>query len=52
MQDMVGLGNALAFSKTLYDDYRERFKASPVLKRKFAANHISRKAERGWFEYK
>ncbi|KPK96745.1 MAG: hypothetical protein AMJ95_12465 [Omnitrophica WOR_2 bacterium SM23_72] len=52
MQDLVGLDNALAVSNVLYEEYGERFKPSPVLKRKVAANHIGRKVKKGWFDYK
>lgn len=51
LQDLVGLDNALAVSNILYEEYGERFKPSPVLKRKVAANHIGRKVKRGWFDY-
>jgi 3-hydroxybutyryl-CoA dehydrogenase len=52
MQDLVGLDNALAVSNILYEEYGERFKPSPLLKRKVAAKHIGRKAKRGWFDYR
>ncbi len=52
MQDIVGLDNALAVSNILHDEYGERFKPSPVLKRKVAANHIGRKVKKGWFDYR
>jgi 3-hydroxybutyryl-CoA dehydrogenase len=52
MQDLVGLDNALAVSNVLYEEYGERFKPSPVLKRKVAANHIGRKVKKGWFDYR
>lgn len=51
MQDLVGLDNALSVTKILYDEYGERFKTSPVLKRKVEANHIGRKVNRGWYDY-
>jgi 3-hydroxybutyryl-CoA dehydrogenase len=51
LQDLVGLDNALAVSNILYEEYGERFKPSPLLKRKVAAKHIGRKAKRGWFDY-
>jgi len=51
MQDLVGLDNALAISNILYEEYGGRFKPSPLLKRKVAANHLGRKVKRGWFDY-
>jgi 3-hydroxybutyryl-CoA dehydrogenase len=51
MQDLVGLDNALAVSNILYEEYGERFKPSPLLKRKVAANHIGKKVKKGWFDY-
>ena len=52
MQDLVGLDLGLAVSKTLYEEYGERFRPSPLLKRKVDANHLGRKTERGWFDYR
>jgi 3-hydroxybutyryl-CoA dehydrogenase len=51
IQDLVGLDNALAVSRVLYEEYGERFKPSPLLKRKVAAGHIGRKVKKGWFDY-
>lgn len=51
MQDLVGLDNALAVSTILYDEYGERFKPSPILKRKVAADHIGKKVKKGWYDY-
>lgn len=51
MQDLVGLDNALAVSDILYEEYGERFRPSPVLKRKVAAGHIGKKVKKGWFDY-
>jgi len=51
LQDLVGLDNALAVSNILYEEYGERFKPSPLLKRKVAAKQIGKKAKRGWFDY-
>ncbi len=51
MQDLVGLDNALYVTGVLSDEYGERFKPAPVLKRKVAANHIGRKVKKGWFDY-
>ena len=51
MQDLVSLDNALAVSNILYEEYGERFKPSPLLKRKVAAGHLGRKTQRGWFDY-
>jgi 3-hydroxybutyryl-CoA dehydrogenase len=51
LQDLVGLDNALSVSTILWEEYGERFKPSPILKRKVAANHIGRKVKKGWFEY-
>jgi len=51
MQDLVSLDNALAVSGILYEEYGERFKAPPILKRKVAANHCGRKTGRGWYDY-
>lgn len=51
MQDLVGLDNALSVSNTLYEEYGERFKPSPLLKRKVAAKHIGKKVKKGWFDY-
>ena len=52
LQDLVGLDNALSVSTILWEEYGDRFKPSPILKRKVAANHIGRKVNKGWFEYK
>lgn len=52
MQDLVGLDLGLAVSKILYEEYGERFRPSPLLKRKVDANHLGRKTERGWFDYR
>jgi 3-hydroxybutyryl-CoA dehydrogenase len=51
MQDLVGLDNALAVSNILYEEYGERFKPSPLLKRKVAANHNGKRVKKGWFDY-
>lgn len=51
MQDLVGLDNALYVTGVLSDEYGERFKPPPILKRKVAANHIGRKTKKGWFDY-
>ena len=51
MQDLVGLDNALYVSGVLSDEYGERFKPPPIVKRKVAANHIGRKTKKGWFDY-
>jgi 3-hydroxybutyryl-CoA dehydrogenase len=51
MQDLVGLDNALYVTGVLSDEYGERFKPPPILKRKVAANHIGRKVKKGWFDY-
>jgi 3-hydroxybutyryl-CoA dehydrogenase len=51
MQDLVGLDNALAVSGFLSEEYGERFKPAPILKRKVAANHLGRKVKKGWFDY-
>jgi 3-hydroxybutyryl-CoA dehydrogenase len=51
MQDLVGLDNAVAVSGILYDEYGERFKAAPILKRKVAAKHWGRKTGKGWYDY-
>jgi len=51
MQDLVSLDNALSVSGILYEEYGERFKAPPILKRKVAANHCGRKTGRGWYDY-
>lgn len=52
LQDIGGLDLAVAVSNVLYEEYGERFKPSPLLKRKVAANHIGRKAKRGWYDYR
>ncbi|MDB9822817.1 3-hydroxyacyl-CoA dehydrogenase family protein [Deltaproteobacteria bacterium] len=51
MQDLVGLDNAVAVSGVLYEEYGERFKPAPILKRKVAAKHFGRKTKKGWFDY-
>lgn len=51
MQDLVGLDNALAISNILYEEYGERYKPSPLLKRKVAANHTGKKVKKGWYDY-
>ncbi len=51
LQDLVGLDNALAVSQILYEEYGERFKPSPLLKRMVAAGHIGKKVKKGWFNY-
>jgi 3-hydroxybutyryl-CoA dehydrogenase len=52
LQDMGGLDLAVAVSNVLYEEYGERFRPSPLLKRKVAANHLGRKAKRGWYDYR
>jgi 3-hydroxybutyryl-CoA dehydrogenase len=52
LQDLVGLDNALSVSNILWEEYGDRFKPSPILKRKVATNHIGRKVKKGWFEYR
>lgn len=52
MQDLVGLDLTMAVTNILYEEYGERFKPSPLLKRKVAANHLGRKVKRGWFDYR
>ncbi|MBW2149827.1 MAG: 3-hydroxyacyl-CoA dehydrogenase family protein [Deltaproteobacteria bacterium] len=51
MQDLVGLDSALAVSGILQEEYGERFRPAPMLKRKVAAGHLGRKVKRGWFDY-
>jgi 3-hydroxybutyryl-CoA dehydrogenase len=51
MQDLVSLDNAISVTNTLYEEYGERFKAAPILKRKVAANHCGRKTGKGWYDY-
>jgi 3-hydroxybutyryl-CoA dehydrogenase len=51
MQDLVGLDNALSVSTTLFEEYGERYKPSPLLKKKVAAGHFGRKTKKGWFTY-
>lgn len=51
MQDLVSLDNAVAVTGTLYEEYGERFKAAPILKRKVAAKHWGRKTGKGWYDY-
>ncbi len=51
-QDLVGLDLALAVTGMLQEEYGERFRPSPILKRKVEAGHIGRKAQRGWFDYR
>lgn len=52
MQDLVGLDNAISVSSILYEEYGERYKPSPLLKKKVAAGHYGRKVKKGWFDYK
>jgi 3-hydroxybutyryl-CoA dehydrogenase len=52
LQDIGGLDLALTVSNILYEEYGERFKPSPLLKRMVAANHVGRRAKRGWFDYR
>jgi 3-hydroxybutyryl-CoA dehydrogenase len=51
MQDFVGLDNTISVSNILFEEYGERFKPSPLLKRKVAANHLGKKVKKGWFDY-
>lgn len=51
MQDLVGLDNALSVGTTLFEEYGERYKPSPLLKKKVAAGHFGRKTKKGWFTY-
>jgi 3-hydroxybutyryl-CoA dehydrogenase len=51
MQDLVSLDNAMSVTGILYEEYGERFKAAPILKRKVAANHCGRKTGKGWYDY-
>ncbi|MBW2065455.1 MAG: 3-hydroxyacyl-CoA dehydrogenase family protein [Deltaproteobacteria bacterium] len=52
LQDLVGLDNTLEVTRILEEEYGERFKPAPILKRKVAANHLGRKTKRGWFDYR
>lgn len=51
MQDLVGLDNAVSVCSVLSEEYGERFKPPPVLKRKVAAKHYGRKTKKGWYDY-
>jgi 3-hydroxybutyryl-CoA dehydrogenase len=51
MQDIVSLDNAVAVCSVLYEEYGERFKPAPILKRKVAAKHYGRKTKKGWYDY-
>lgn len=52
MQDLIGLDLTLEVCNTLYEEYGERFKPSPLLKRKVASNHLGKKTKRGWLDYR
>lgn len=51
-QDVVGLDLALAVTGVLQEEYGDRFRPSPILKRMVEAGHIGRKAKKGWFDYR
>jgi len=50
-QDLVGLDLALANTLILQEEYGERYRPAPILRRKVAAGHLGRKTKRGWFNY-
>jgi len=51
LMDLVGNDLALANFETLFNEYGERFRPAPLLKRKVYANHLGRKSKKGWLVY-
>jgi 3-hydroxybutyryl-CoA dehydrogenase len=51
-QDVVGLDLALTVTTSLQEEYGDRFRPSPLLRRMVAAGHVGRKAKKGWFDYR
>lgn len=50
-QDFVGLDLALAVTTSLQEEFGDRFRPAPILKRMVAAGQVGRKAKKGWFDY-
>lgn len=50
-QDLVGIDLAFAVTSMLQEEYGDRFRPPPILKRKVEAGHTGRKASKGWFDY-
>jgi 3-hydroxybutyryl-CoA dehydrogenase len=51
LMDHVSNDLILTVEQILCEAYGERFRPRPVLKQRVAANHLGRKAGRGWFVY-
>jgi 3-hydroxybutyryl-CoA dehydrogenase len=51
LMDLAGNDLALSNFETLFNEYGDRFRPSPLLKQKVFANHIGRKTKKGWFVY-
>lgn len=50
--DLVGLDTSVAILDALYDEHREpQYAAAPLLRRMVAAEHLGRKAGRGFYRY-
>ena len=51
LMDLTGNDLNLRVQEILHGAYGERFRPRPILKQKVHANHLGRKAGRGWYKY-
>ncbi|MBW2346100.1 MAG: 3-hydroxyacyl-CoA dehydrogenase family protein, partial [Deltaproteobacteria bacterium] len=52
LMDLTSNDLNLKVQQILYEAYGERFRPRPILKQKVNANHLGRKTDRGWYEYR
>jgi 3-hydroxybutyryl-CoA dehydrogenase len=52
LMDLTSNDLNLEVQEILYEAYGERFRPQPVLRQKVNANHLGRKTDRGWFDYR
>jgi len=52
LMDLTSNDLNLSVQQILYETYGERFRPRPILKQKVNANHLGRKAGRGWYEHR
>jgi 3-hydroxybutyryl-CoA dehydrogenase len=52
LMDLTSNDLNLKVQEILYEAYGERFRPQPVLRQKVNANHLGRKTDRGWFDYR
>lgn len=51
LMDLAGNDLALSNFETLFNEYGDRFRPSPLLRQKVFANQLGRKTKKGWFVY-